>query len=89
MAIKAFKANKNKFIKDDIDKTNQTVVNLSNKLKNNKSKNLTYMPNIRAMEESIFLIPNTKKTLNYLKQPFIKTLIFQYFDLKYHYLNWN
>ena len=32
--------------------------------------------NIKAIKESIFLIPNTKKAFNYLNQTFIKTLIF-------------
>ena len=34
-----------------------------------------YMPNIRAIKKSIFLILNAKKTFNHLKQMFIKTLI--------------
>ena len=33
------------------------------------------MLNIEAKKESIFLIPNTKKSFNYLKQVFIKASI--------------
>lgn len=44
-------------------------------LKRNKSKNLTYIPNIRAVEKPISLIIVAKKTLNYLKQAFIKISI--------------
>ena len=35
-----------------------------------------YIPNIKAIEKLFFLIFNTKKTFNYLKQAFIKVLIF-------------
>ena len=52
------------------------VVNLSNKSKNNKSKNLICMPNNEAIKELIFFIANVKKTFNYLRQTFIKALIF-------------
>ena len=38
-------------------------VNLSNKLKNNKSKNSIYVPNIRAIKKSIFLSLMPKKSL--------------------------
>ena len=43
------------------DKANETVANLFNKLKNNKSKKLIHMPNIKAKKKPIFLIPNAKK----------------------------
>ena len=45
-------------------KANKTVVNSS---KNNKSKNLTYIPNIKTMGESTFITLNTKKVFNYLR----------------------
>ena len=55
------------------------IVNLS---KNNKSRNLMFMPNIRVIEKPTFLTPNSKKVFNYLRQTFIKALILLYFDLK-------
>ena len=78
------KADNNKDVRDDGNKIDKTIVNLSNKLKNNKSKNIIYMPNIETMKKSTFLILNAKKTFNYLKQTFIKALILQCFDLKYY-----
>ena len=42
------------------------------------------MLNLRVMGESIFLIPNGKKVFLYLRQTFIKTLIFWHFDLESH-----
>ena len=49
MALKRFKIGNNKIVKDG--NTNKTIINLSksNKLKNNKYKTLTYIPNIIAM----------------------------------------
>ena len=38
----------------------------SNKLKNNKSKNLMHLPNIEATKKSIYLISSIKKAFNYL-----------------------
>lgn len=45
------------------------VKNLSKlkKLKNDKSENLIYLLNIRAIKKPIFLISNMRKTFNYLK----------------------
>ena len=78
MALKTFKANNNK--SDGIDNiANKRIVKSS---KNNKSKNLTYILNIRATKKLTFLIFNAKKVFNYLKQLFIKALIFRRFDLK-------
>ena len=57
------------------------VVNLT---KNNKSRNSTYMPNIKTIEKYIFLTLKFKKTYNYLQLLFIKALIFQLFDIKDH-----
>ena len=75
MAQKAFKANNNKIVSSD-SRGNKTIINLF--------KNLTCMPNIRAIKKLIFLIFNLKKIFNYLRQAFIKVLIFQYFDLESH-----
>ena len=83
MASKAFRVNDNRIVKGS-NKANKTIINLS---KNNKPKNLIYIPNIRAMKKPIFLICNTKKTFNYLKQIFIKAPIFQHFNLKSHIQN--
>ena len=74
LAPKVFEANDNKIAGSSNNRTNKTVINFS--------KNLMYMPNIRAIKEPIFLIPNAKKINNYLKQAFIKASIFWYFDLK-------
>ena len=73
LASKTFRANNNKVV-DSINRTNKIIMNLS--------KNLTYMPNIGAIEELIFLTPDVEKTSNYLRQTFIKALIFQHFHLK-------
>ena len=64
LAFKAFKAYNIKFIYNDNNRTNKTVMNL---FKNNKSRNLIYILNIGTIEEPIFLITNTKKAFNYLK----------------------
>ena len=59
------KANNNKVVDSDSNyEANKTVVNL---FKNNKSRNLIYIPNIKAKEKPIFITPNTKKIFNYLK----------------------
>ena len=63
----------NEVVDSGDSKTNKTIINLS---KNNKSKDSTYLPNIRTTKKSTFLIYNTKKAFNYLKQVFIKALIF-------------
>ena len=81
MAPKAFKADNNKVVDDDDGKANRTVVNVS---KNEKSKKLTRMLNIRVMSELNFLIPNAKKIFNHLQLAFIKAPILQHFDLKIH-----
>ena len=70
--LKVFKADNNKVVDSSNSKTNETVVNLS---RNNKSRNSTYMPNIEAMGKPNFLIFNTKKIFNYLRQAFIKASI--------------
>ena len=71
--MKTFKADDNEIISVD-GRTNNTVMNLS--------RNLILISNIRATKGPNFLIPNTKKTFNHLWLAFIKTLIFQHFNLK-------
>ena len=81
MAPKAFKANDDGIISENGSRADKTVMNLS---KNNKSRNLTYMPNIGAIEKPNFLISNAKKFFNHLRLAFIKALILQHFDLESH-----
>ena len=78
LASKTFRANNNKNVWVD-SRANETV---KNSFKNNKFRNLMYMLNIRAIEKLIFLIFNTKKVFNFLKQAFIKVLIPRRFDFK-------
>ena len=84
MAPKTFKAGNNEVVGDDSNRTNKTVVNLSNKLKNNKSRNSIYVLYVEVIKKPTFLTSNAKNAFNYLKQIFIKTLIFWYFDVKYY-----
>ena len=79
LILKAFSADDNKVVDDGSNKTNRTIVNLS---KNKKSRNLTRVPNIEAIEEYKFLTPNAKKAFNYLWLAFIKAPILWLFDLK-------
>ena len=79
-ASRAFRADDNEVVEVG-DRANKTVVNLS---KNEKSRNSTYMSNIRATRKPNFLTPNVKKTFNYLKLAFIKALILWHFDLENH-----
>ena len=71
-------ANNNKIVKGNSNRANKIFVDLfkSNKLKNNKSKKLIYISNIRVMRKIIFLILNVKEFFNCLKQAIIKALIF-------------
>ena len=73
MALKTFRVDDNNIIDSGDNKTNKIVVNL---FKNNKSRNLTYMPNIEATGEPNLLIFNAKKAFNHLWLAFIKALIF-------------
>ena len=57
-------------------------MNLFNQSKNNKSRNLIHIPNIRTIRKPNFLTFNTKKTFNHLWLAFIKVPILQHFDLK-------
>ena len=78
MTLKVLKTDNNKVV-DSNNKTNEMVVNL---LKNNKSKNLTYMLNVEATKKSTFLTSNIKKIFNHLRQTFILTPIVQHFNLE-------
>ena len=72
-APKVLKVDNNEVVDSgDSGKTNETVVNLS---KNDKSRKLTYMPNIGAIRELNFLTPNVKTIFNYLQLVFIKSPI--------------
>ena len=73
LALKALKTNDNEIVGSDSSRTNKKIVNSS---QNNKSRNLIYVLNIRVTEKLIFLILDAKQTFNYLKQMFIKVLIF-------------
>ena len=84
LALKAFKIGNNEVVRGVNSRIYKTVVDLSNKSKNYKLKNLTYVPNIKDFKKLIFPISNIKKVFNYLKQVLIKILIFCYFDLKYY-----
>ena len=67
------KANKKEVVDGNGGRVNKIIVNLS---KNNSSKKLIGIPNIKNTGKSTFPILNAKKILNYLKQTFIKTVIF-------------
>ena len=71
---KAFRVDDDKVVNSGNGKTNETVVNLS--------KQLTRMPNIRAIKKPIFLTPNANKAFNQLRLAFIKASILRHFDLK-------
>ena len=73
-ASKIFRVDNNEVIDSNGNKVKKTVIN--------SAQNLTYVPNIGAIKELIFLTLNAKKIFNYLKQAFIKILIFQHFDLE-------
>ena len=60
MAANAIRADNYKVVSDSSGRVNEMVVNL---FKNNKYKNLIYMPNIKIIEELPFLTLNTKKKL--------------------------
>ena len=81
LAPKAFRADNNEIVGGGDSRADETVVNLS---KNEKSKKLTRVPNIRAMGEPNFLIPDAKNAFNYLRLAFIKAPILRHFDLESH-----
>ena len=60
-----FKVDDNEVIEVN-GRANKIVINLSNQTKNDKSRNLTYMPNIGFRRKTIFLTSNAKKVFNYL-----------------------
>ena len=68
-----FKPNNNEVVGSGTSRTNKMVVNLS---KNNKSRNLICISNIRATKKFIFLISNSKKIFNHLWLVFIEIPIF-------------
>ena len=76
MALKVFRADNTKIVKGCNSKANKTILNLFNKSKNKKSRNWTCIPNIKVIAELIFPTYNAKKSFNYFRQIFIKTLIF-------------
>ena len=79
----AFKAGNNKVVGVDGDKADETVID-SSKSKNEKSRKLIYISNIKTTRKPNFLIFNAKKAFNYLWLAFIKTPILQHFDLESH-----
>ena len=74
MALKIFKIKDNKIIRVSkrVDKIFKNLFR-SKKLKNKKFGNPIY---IKAAKKSIFLNLNAKKVFIYLRQAYIKTLIF-------------
>ena len=72
LTTKVFKFNNNNIVKVR-GKANETIVN---SFKNNKSRNLMHIPNIRVIGERIFLIASTKNIFNHLRLAFIKAPIF-------------
>ena len=77
LTLKTFGTNDNKVVGGGSGRANETVVNLS---KNNKSRNLSCIPNIGATKKLNFLTPNAKKAFNYLWLAFIKAPILEHFD---------
>ena len=82
LALRAFKAGINKVFGGD-GRADETIVD-SSKSKNKKSRKLTFMPNIRAIEKPNFLTSDAKKAFNHLRLAFIKAWILWYFDLESH-----
>ena len=74
LLLKILKADDNEIVGGSGSKCNKIVMNLT--------KNLTCVPNIRAIKKLILLTYNAKKIFYYLRQVFIKAPIFQHFDLK-------
>ena len=76
MTSKAFKRKNDEIVDNGGSRANKTIIN--------SAKSLMHMPNIGDMRKPAFLLPNTKNVFNYLRQAFIKAIIFQLFDLKSH-----
>lgn len=68
LVLKVFRADSNKIVGVN-SRTDKMAKNLSKskKTKNKKSKNLTYIQNIRITKKSIFLISSTREAFNYLR----------------------
>ena len=81
--LKAFRAGNNEVVGGGGSRADETVVDSSTS-KNEKSRKLTYMPNIGATEESNFLTPDAKEAFNHLRLVFIEALILRHFDLDSH-----
>ena len=62
-----FETGNTKVFKSNNSRIDKIVIYLSNKLKNNKSKNLIYILNIKTTGELIFLSFIVKKAFNSLK----------------------
>ena len=73
--MKVVKTGNNKIFINNI--ANKIIIDSfkSYKRKNNKSKYLTYIPNIRTIRKPIFLTFRAKIALKHLGQVFVKTLI--------------
>ena len=72
LVLKAFRVDDHEVVDRSGVEVNKTVINLS---KNNKSRNLMYVLNIKATKKPTFLNFNNKKAFNYLWLAFIKALI--------------
>lgn len=83
-----FRADDNEIVGDiSGDRADKTIKSLSKSknLNNNKFENWTYILIIEVTEKSIFSIPSAKnKAFNRLRQAFIETPIFRYFDPECH-----
>ena len=79
LAPRAFKAGNDEVVGGGDDRADEIIVDSS---KNEKSRKLSHVLNIRAIEKPNFLTPNAKKAFNYLRLAFIKALIFGHFDLE-------
>ena len=82
-APRSFWAGNDKVVRSGSGRPDKTIVDLSTS-KNEKSRKLTRMPNIGAIEESNFLIPDAKKAFNHLWLAFIKAPILRHFDPESH-----
>ena len=80
-APKPFRADDDKVVGGGGGRVNETVMNLS---KNEKSRKLTRVSNMRATREPNFLTPDAKKAFNHLRLASIKALILRHFDLENH-----
>ena len=81
LALKTLRAGNNEIVGGGGGRADEMVVDSSNS-KNEKSRKLMHMPNIRAIGKPNFLTLNAKKAFNYLWLAFIKALILRPFGLK-------